>query len=255
MGGFKNLVFLIFLVTGFSFFLTAQEADSLISRGDSVYQQHNYPLALNLYSQVLEKDPDSYAAAWRLSRAYIDVGESIDNKDKRQQYYQKGEELARKAIELNPEGSQGHLFLSIALGRVALDAGAKERIKLSKEIKAEADRALELDPENDLAWHVLGRWNRRLASLSWVEKKFANMFLGGVPKDASVEKAAEAFRKAVELNPDYINHHLELAITLEKLDRKSEAMTEYRKVLELPASDPEDQKYQQMAMKKLDSLQ
>ncbi len=233
----------------------AAEIDSLLAAGDQAYQNFDNRSALNLYAKAYKMDTTSYQAAWKLSRAYVDVGETIKDDDTRREAYLKGEKYARQAVQLAPDSSMGHLTLSIALGRVALDAGAKERIKLSKEIKAEADRALEIDPRNDIAWHVLGRWNRKLASLSWVEKRFANMFLGGVPKDASMERAVECFQKAIEINPKYINHHYELGLTYEKMDKKDLAIQQYKKVLELPKTDAEDDKYKAEAKERLEDLQ
>ncbi len=246
-------ILMILVFTVFSGF--AQEVDSLIQLGDLAYEKFDNQSALDYYQKAWKQDPQNYVIAWKLSRAYVDVGETLKDKDKRKEYFKKAEEFARKAVELNPSGAKGHLYLSIALGRVALDAGAKERIRLSKEIKAEVDKALELDPNDDIAWHVLGRWHRKLATLNWIERNFANMFLGGVPKEASVEKAAECFKKAIELNPGHINHHLELAITYEKLGKKDLAIEEYKKVLELPKKDADDDKYKKIAQEKLKKLQ
>lgn len=233
----------------------AQKADSLIAEGDRAYHQFMNEEALNIYSQALKMDSSNFEAAWKLSRAYVDVGETLDDKDERKSYYKKGEEFSRKAIEIDSGRAEGHLYLSIALGRVALDAGAKERVRLSKEIKQEVDRALAIDSTNDIAWHVLGRWHRKIATLSWIEKKFANIFLGGVPKEASVEKSVECFRKAIELRPEHINHHLELGKSLEKLDRKNEAIVQYRIVLELPKKDADDDRYKSEATERLEDLQ
>ncbi len=235
--------------------LMAQTAQEWIQKGDEAYAKLDNQAALSAYQKAVELDPTNYEALWKLSRAYVDVGETLKDKDKRREYFKKAEEFARKAIEVNPDGSKGHLTLSIALGRVALDASPKERIRLSKEIKAEVDKALQLDPNDDIAWHVLGRWHRKLATLSWIEKKFANIFLGGVPKEASLEKAVEAFQKAIELNPGHINHHLELAITYEKMGQKEKAIVEYTKVLELPIKDADDPEHKAYAKERLEDLE
>ena len=226
-----------------------------IAKGDSAYKAWDNAKALEYYQKAVQMDSTNYEALWKLSRAYVDVGEKLKDKKQRRKHFKKAEIFARKAISVNPDGSKGHLYLSIALGRVALDAGPKERVRLSKEIKAEVDKALSLDPNDDIAWHVLGRWHRKLATLSWIEKKFANIFLGGVPKEASVKTAAECFQKAISLNPNHIHHHLELGITYEKLKMKDKAIAEYKKVLELPKSDPDDDEYKAEARKRLKKLQ
>ncbi|MEZ4762185.1 MAG: tetratricopeptide repeat protein [Calditrichia bacterium] len=144
--------------------------------------------------------------------------------------------------------------MSIALGRVALDAGAKERVQLSKDIRAAVDRSLELDPNEDIAWHVLGRWNRKIATLSWVERNFANIFLGGVPKDASVERSVEYFEKAISIAPNVVVHWLELGISYKKLGLKDKASVAFEKVLELPIGDSDDAGHKAYAKKLLSEL-
>ena len=226
----------------------------LISHGDAAYKKFDNKAALVLFKKALETDPKNYEASWKLARAYVDVGERLSDTKERRSYYEKGYDCAKKAVAINPNGSKGHLYLSIAIGRVALDAGAKERVKLSKEVKSEVDKALAIDGQDDVAWHVLGRWHRRLSSLSWIEKNFANMFLGGVPKEASMENAVDCFRKAIQLNPAHINHYLELGITYEKMGKKELAVAAYSKVLELPIKDADDEDHKKEAERRLKKM-
>lgn len=238
--------------------LYAQEAGSpadLIARGDAAFERFDNQAALESYQKALEIDPQNYEATWKLARAYVDVGEKLDDKDQRKTYYGRAHQMATKAVEIDPSHAKGHLYLSIALGRVALDAGAKERIKLSKEVKRAVDKALTIDPKDDGAWHVLGRWHRKLSNLSWIEKGFANIFLGGVPKEASMEKAVECFKKAIRFNQAHINHHLELAMTYETAGEKEQAIAGYRMDLELPVSDADDEDHKAEAEKRLKKLE
>ncbi len=250
-----RVFFFSFLIVAFSKAQLVEESvDYYMAEGDSAYANFENEEALENYLKVIELDADNYDAHWKASRAYLDIGEILTG-EKRPEYYKKGEEHARRAIEIQPEGSMGHLFLSVALGRVALDASAKERIRMSKEIKKEVDLAIQYDPRNDIAYHVLGRWHRKIANLSWIEKGFANMFLGGVPEEASNERAVENFKKAIELNPMHINHHLELGITYMSMGNDNEAIIAFKKVLDLPQSDADDLKYKAEASEYLEDLQ
>jgi tetratricopeptide (TPR) repeat protein len=226
-----------------------------IVKGDSLFKLFDNKGALESYLAALQVDSMNYEANWKAARAFTDVGETIEDDDERAEFYLKGSQHARRAVRIDSLGSKGHLYLSIALGRVALDAGAKERIKLSKEIKKEVDLAIKYDPNSDTAYHVLGRWNRKLSNLSWIEKGFADMFLGGVPEEASEENAVAAFQKAIELNPYHINHHLELGITYEMMDLEEEAKKEFQICLDLPKSDSDDTKYKAQAQEYLEDLE
>jgi tetratricopeptide (TPR) repeat protein len=227
--------------------------EEYLTQGDQAYEQKDLKGASQAYENALKLNPKDYETTWKLSRTYSDfIGL---NRKELENYYIKSVDLARKAIELNSEGSKGHLYLSIALGRMTQIKGSpKERIRLSKEIKAEAQRAVDLDPKEHLAWHILGCWNRELATLSWIERKFADVFLGGIPKDASLEKAVACFKKAIEVNPVVIIHHLELAVTYERLDQKTLAIDEYQKVLELPVYHSEDEAHKKTAEGRLRKL-
>jgi Tfp pilus assembly protein PilF len=223
----------------------------LMERGDAAYGRFDNKTAMASFKEALEADPSSYEAAWKLARALIDVGEKLNSKEERRKLYLEANQAARKATEINPSGSKGRLYMAISLGRVALDEGGKEKVRLSKEIKEELDKALQLDPSDDIAWHVLALWNRNVATLSWIERKFADMFLGGVPKEASMEKAVECLQKALALKGSHINHHLELGITYDMLGRRDDALKEYRIVLELPITDSDDEDHKAYAEKGL----
>jgi tetratricopeptide (TPR) repeat protein len=244
---------LVLIVIFFSHALAQNDIEQYLVAGDSLYNALDNQSALKEYLNAYNLDSMDYEANWKAARAYVDVGATLEG-DLRAEYYKKGEFHSRKATQVDSQGSKGHLYLSIALGRVALDAGAKERIKLSKEIKKEVDLAIQYDPNDDIAYHVLGRWNRKLANLSWIERGFANIFLGGVPKEASNENAVDCFLKALDLKPGYINHHLELGKTYEMMDLEDKAREEYQKCLDLPKTASEDDTYKQEAKTLLENL-
>jgi tetratricopeptide (TPR) repeat protein len=235
--------------------VAGDEMTAQIAKGDSLYNLFDNKGALDHYLAAIQIDSTNYDGHWKASRAFTDVGEDIEDDDERAELYLKGSQHARKAVQIDSTGAKGHLYLSIALGRVALDAGAKERIKLSKEIKKEVDLAIKYDPTDDTAYHVLGRWNRKLSNLSWIEKGFADMFLGGVPEDASEENAVAAFKKAIDLKANHINHHLELGITYEMMDMEEEAKKEFQICLDLPNSDSGDDKYKAQAQEFLEDFE
>ena len=250
----KIMINVFFILVACSCIVYAQsEAGMQIALADSLYAKFENEAALNSYLQALKLDSNNYEASWKASRSYSDLGETMAGKE-RAKYFKKSEMYARKAVKLDSNAAKGHLTLSIALGRVALDEGPKERIRISKEVKHEVDLAIKLDPTDDYAHHVLGRWHRKIANLTWVEKTFANIFLGGVPKEASNQAAAECFKKAIEISPNHINHHLELGLTYELMGEKEQARAEFQKCLDLPKTDSDDDTYKAQAEEKLKKL-
>ena len=68
---------------------------------------------------------------------------------------------------------------------------------------------------------------------------------------ANNEDALAFMRKAVVINPNNINHRLEMGNTYRRYKMRKEARAEYYICLELPARDMLDEKYQSEAKKSL----
>jgi tetratricopeptide (TPR) repeat protein len=200
------------------------------------------------YLDVLHEQPAHYPALWRLSRVESQLGEAASG-ERQRRLVADAVGHARAAIDARPDSAQGHLALAVALDRQTLDEGAKTRLALAREIKSEVDRALAIDPGLGRAYHVRAIWNRRLSSLSFFERVAAHTpVLGGVPKGASMDNAVHDLQKAIELEPNVIDHHLELGRTYLKLKRRSDAIRELERAMALPAIDsPRDPAYQSEA--------
>jgi hypothetical protein len=80
--------------------------------------------------------------------------------------YIEAEQLARMAVHLSPEDSKSHLYLSVAVGKLALYEGGRRKVELSKETKVEAERAVALNPNEDVGYHVLTIWHREMVELA-----------------------------------------------------------------------------------------
>ncbi len=234
----------------------AQEVsvEELLARGDSAYTAADSKTALEFYSRVLEQDPDNYWALWKAARCYIDLGRMESKKDRKKQLFTVADSLARKTVQLYPDSAEAHFILSMAVGRMAEFAGGKKKIALSKEVKAEAEKAIELNPNHDGAYHVLGRWNYEIATLSWILKAAAKVIYGGVPPGASLEKAAEMFAKAIEIEPNKPVHYLEYGRTLIKLGRYAEAREALQKCLDTPNVYWDDDQTKEEARKLLKKI-
>ena len=156
--------------------------------GDAAFKVFDNKAAREAHGRAVAIDSSDYKALWKLARAYIDVGQAAKDAEQKQNYFM-GEKIARRCVALHPDSAEGHFFLAVAVGRVALMVGGKKKIALSKEVKVEAEKALEINPNHDGAMHTLGRWNYELANLSWVLRTAAKIIYGGVPTGASNEEA------------------------------------------------------------------
>jgi len=76
-----------------------------------------------------------------------------------------------------------------------------------------------------------------------------------VPRGATMENAVADLQKAVELEPAYVNHRLELGRTFMQLKRRDEARRELERAVALPPTgNPLDPKYQAEARELLARL-
>lgn len=224
-----------------------------IREGDIAYKNFDNATALASYRRAVEIDSSNYEALWKLARAHVDVGTSLP-KNEQLQYYVFGEKLARQCATLHPDSAEGHFFLAVALGRMALHQGGKRKIQIAKEVKAEAERALQCNPEHDGAMHVLGRWNYELAELSFIERAVAKIVFGSLPTGASYEQAAQYFEQAIAHRPEAPLHHLEYGRTLHKLGRVAEARQQLERCVELPELFWDDAQHKRAARRLLDKL-
>ncbi|NLI16414.1 MAG: hypothetical protein GX409_09035 [candidate division Zixibacteria bacterium] len=227
--------------------LMANPLSEAIYLGDSLYNMNDYWGSIAAYEKALGTDSLSPEANWKLARS-LNLQAELEPKDKQLALYEKAALVSLRCIRQDSMIAEGHFQLARAQGRVALFKGVFKSASLAKQVKKEADKTLALDPKHDGAYHLLGRWNREVARKPKLVR--SPMGLGEADKKIGLE----CFRKAIEINPEYINHHLEYGISLLDMDKKEEALVEFETCLKLPASRPLDLKYQNEAKEYLARL-
>jgi tetratricopeptide (TPR) repeat protein len=238
--------------------LSAQTAADHIRQGDEAYARFDDAKALEEYLAAVKLEPENYEALWKTARAYFDLGDLMAPKDKKdvekqRELFTESYKHARQAVRMNPDDTWGHFFYSAAQGKYVLTQGKKEQINASKNIKAEIEKAIELDPENDVAYHALGIWHRTMAEIGGAKRLFGGLIYGSIPK-GSMEESEIYFKKAIELNPEYTNHHLELGRTYLAMKNYDLAKQEFQKTLELPITTSKCSMNKKEAQEELDAL-
>lgn len=231
--------------------LDAQAADSRLTGGIAAMEALDPRAAADSFEAILATDSLHPEANWRAGLALIDVAKRVpdDRRDPiRDSLYRRAEQYARRAVAANPDLADAHFVLGLALGRIGLTLGPRQRIRSAMAVRDAALRALALDPQHDGAWHLLGRWHAEIERLSNLEEFFARTFLGGdVLREASWEEAVRCLSRAVELRPDFIYHRLDLAEVLIELERRAEARPHLQTIARLPAQDVMDHVYRARA--------
>jgi Flp pilus assembly protein TadD len=146
-------------------------------------------------------------------------------------------EISRRAITLKPCHAEAHLCLGAALGRLAMWSDNREKVDLSRAIKDECEEAIRLDAVNDLAMHVLGRYEHQMAGLGRIVRTLVRVVYGGALAPGTLQEAENLFRRAIAIRPRRLIHRVELGKLLIDRGRKDEALIELELAVTLPRED------------------
>jgi tetratricopeptide (TPR) repeat protein len=132
--------------------------------------------------------------------------------------YERGRDIARRAIELAPRNPEAHLWYAANLGRWAIARGKLRAAFLLGTMEEEIQTILTLDPN-----HVAGL---SLAASFYLETP---RLLGG-----DVAKAETYARKALALDAHFTRARVELARALIEQQRYGEARRELQQIVDEP---------------------
>ncbi len=244
----------------FAFFLSflclaasAEDAASLISKGDAFDKQLKTSDALAAYLEAEKQTPKDADLLCKIAKQYGLSMDDVTGADAMRERAQKSLEYAKKAAAVDANNALAQLSLAIAYGRLAPLLDNKTKIAYSKLVKEHGERALQLDPNNYLTSHVLGAWNYELANLNPVLRVIASAIYGTLPS-ASNEQAVEYFKKSIALNPNGVASHVELGRTYLAMSQKSQAATELKKAISLPSKEKDDEYCKRQAREVLAKL-
>lgn len=233
---------------------TANSIQVWVQKGDLAFNNYKFEPALNHYKKAYQICPKNFRIICKLSKALTEYGLSRKKDKDKVHYFKRAKKLARKAIELRSQNARGYLCLSYAMGSISLKGSRQQKLNMAQKLPENAIKALELKPNLDLAWYLLGSWHRRIAALDGFERFLASIVAGELLDAASTLKAVKCLKKAIELNSDVIGYHLELGSAYEDLQSKEKAVSEYRKALDLPTNCYKEKKYQEKAWEELNEL-
>jgi len=231
----------------------SQSVPDLIRQSDAFDAKNRNAEALAVIQQADQLAPGNAEILYRLAKQKSQLSQEAKSAAERKKLGAEALEAAQSAATAAPKNAQTHLTLAIVYGRLAQDEPARRKIELSRLIRDEAETAARLDPREDYAWHVLGRWNYEMANFNAVLKALAQAIYGKFP-DASNEKAVEYLEKAVALRPDRVVHQIELGRAYLAIGEKDKARSALEKGLSLPSAAKDDNETKERGRKALSQL-
>jgi tetratricopeptide (TPR) repeat protein len=231
----------------------AESAKELIQKGDVFYDKLQAAEALKFYLPAERLDSNNVRLLVRIAREYRHLMSDATKTSEKKQLGITAVNYAQRAVALAPHDPEAHLALAISYGKMLPLEETGDKIAISRLIKIAAEKAIALDPNNDLAWQVLGRWYLGLAEIGGFKRTLAQVKYGKLPP-AEYEDAVRCFEKGIALNPKRLMHYIELGRTYEKMGRDADARKFITKGLAMPETeydDPETKNLGRQILKKL----
>lgn len=190
-------------VSGTASATVEERADDLLEKGNQFRDARRFAEAEAAYTSILKLKPRDVRAAYGLGNIYSD-----------QQRWEEAENAYRNAVQWNLFDVDALVALSVVLVQPRTGAGNAKRLA---DAEGFARRAVQIQPKNAVAWDRLG-----------VALQARGLFNN---------ETEQAYRRAVELDPEFPVAYAHLARVLKRLGRAEEAAPLYDKATSL-AKDP-----------------
>ena len=217
----------------------AETAAALIAKGDSFDEHLEASEALKYYLPANELEPDNVDLLVKIARQYRHLMSDTTVKSEKLRLGNISLQFAQRAATLAPNDAEAQLSPAISYGKMMPYMGSRDQVDASPKIKEAVDRTLRLDPDNDTAWHILGRWNRVLADINVIKRLLAGALYGSLPVTTN-EEAERCLQKAIALNPNRVIHYIELGRIYAQMGRNEEARKYLEKGLSMPNKEKDD---------------
>ena len=177
-----------------------------------------------VYLEELDKNSDkNIEVLTRLSIVHHFLSESAEDKSTERKDAIKAFEYIEKAYTINPKNPKVLKWYVIALGKTVEKKSIRKQIEESKNIEKIALSVIELLPDDEYCYNILGQWHYRLADLNGPSRKIAS-FLFSEPPEGSFIKAQFFLEQSMKINPDYIGTYYWLGKTYLKINKKQKAI-------------------------------
>ena len=220
---------------------------NLLTQGEAVEKRGDIPGAFKIYSQA-EPLATNCADLCVLTKRYCDLMHDARSPELEKTLAAKALAAAFRAVQANPTNATARLCVAVSYVKNFPFVDNETKIKFSKDMKAQCETAIALDPRQDVGYYLLGRWHFGTANMNFLLKGLVRVIYGAMPQ-ASNEEAIKNFKQAIELAPNRIIHHRELAKAYEAVGETKLAASELEKCRRLKPLDRDDEEAQRYAGK------
>ena len=173
--------------------------------------------------QLYNKYPQNTDVLLRLSITHHYLSESAMKKSLDKENALKAFEYALKAFNIEPDNPDILKWYVITLGKTVEEDTIRNQIEQSKNIKNIALKVIDLLPDDEFCYSIMGQWHYKLADLGRASRRIASI-LFSEPPIGSFQEAQYFFEKSLERNSDYIGTYYWLGKTYLKLNNEQKAI-------------------------------
>jgi tetratricopeptide (TPR) repeat protein len=173
--------------------------------------------------QLYNKYPENTDVLLRLSITHHYLSESAMKKNLDKKNALKAFEYIEKAFNIEPDNPDILKWYVITLGKTVEEDTIRNQIEQSKNIKNIALKVIDLLPDDEFCYSIMGQWHYKLADLGRASRRIASILFSEPPK-GSFEEAQYFFEKSLERNSDYIGTYYWLGKTYLKLNNEQKAI-------------------------------
>ena len=173
--------------------------------------------------QLYNKYPQNTDVLLRLSITHHYLSESAMKKSLDKENALKAFEYALKAFNIEPDNPDILKWYVITLGKTVEEDTIRNQIEQSKNIKNIALKVIDLLPDDEFCYSIMGQWHYKLADLGRASRRIASILFSEPPK-GSFQEAQYFFEKSLERNSDYIGTYYWLGKTYLKLNQEQKAI-------------------------------
>jgi tetratricopeptide (TPR) repeat protein len=174
----------------------------------------------------------------RISLRYLELGDTdydglgIGDESSKKEVFKKGLIWALKAVSEDSTNHLNYENLSMAYAATITVSGLRRKAQLADSVRIYAEEAVRLNPYNDRAYQILGRWHYEVSKLSPF-LKFLSKVIFREAQDGSFEKAEGYFKKAIEID-DIAGHRYWLALAYLEQGKIELALEQLQVIVRLP---------------------
>lgn len=193
-----------------------QQADHHFTFGENTERDKQ---SLALIEQAIVSNSADYQWLWRAARGYYHVGEEAA-KNEKQAYFQKGINVAQRAVAAEPNAVEGHFWLAANYGGYSEQIGALKALQTVKKIRAEMETVLKLNDryQDAGAYLALGEMDKELPRI-----------VGG-----NLSRAITRLETGLKIAPHNLEIKLALAEAYNEDGRKEDARRQLQEILSRP---------------------